>query len=83
MFPHFLILSIFENVETSLYRNVSTFLNFVYFLKVWKHFLILSSLQYFIIVIIPHFLILPIFENVETSLYRDVSTFLDFAHFFF
>ena len=30
-FPHFLILPIFENVETSLYRGISTFLDFVQF----------------------------------------------------
>ena len=28
----------FENVETSIYRKVSTFLDVAYFLKVWKQF---------------------------------------------
>ena len=52
----------FQNMETSQYRNVSTFLDFTDVLKVWKrlyvetcsHFLILSIFQYFIIVSIPH-----------------------------
>ena len=35
-------------------ENVTTFLDFVYFFKVLKHFLILSSFHYFIIVSIPH-----------------------------
>ena len=72
-FPHFLILTIFENVETSLYRNVSTFLDFVYFFKVWKRFLMLSSFQYFIIVSIPH-------SGTEWNTNDD--RYSDFGHFF-
>ena len=44
-------------METSLYRNVSTFLDFALFfesVETFPHFLILSSFQYVIIVSIPH-----------------------------
>ena len=52
----------FENVETSLYRNISTFLEIGHFLKIWKcvykerfpHFLILAIFYDFLSVSIPH-----------------------------
>ena len=70
---------------------IETYLHFLilsifFFLKVWKHFLIVSGFQYFIHVSIPHNgvdtpVLVILFENVETSLYRDVSTLsLDFVH---
>ena len=64
------ILAIFENVETSLYKDI--FLDFAHFLKLYilqKCFHISWFRQFF--------------ENVEMFLYRDISTFLDFAYFSF
>ena len=59
-------------METPLYRDVSIFLDFAIFFKMWKRLYIETY---------PQFLILPILESVETFLYRGVSTFLDFVQF--
>ena len=75
-------------METSLYRNVSTFLDFAYFWKVWKrlcieafpHFLNLSSFQYFIIVSVQHS---GTVWNTNDDRYSDFSLFLKMWKRFF
>ena len=72
-FPHFLILAIVWK-----WGDVSAFLDFACFLKIWKSLCrdVSTSLD---LGHFPHFLILPVFflfvffflKNVETSLYRD------------